>query len=50
MNDIKIDTWNHLGDIVFDLMRIAMDGNQHEFDNEKLGEHIAAEIWHYKKP
>jgi len=50
MNDIKIGTRNHLGDILLDLMRIAMDGDQHEFDNEKLGKHVAAEILHYKKP
>ena len=46
----QIDTRNHLGDILLDLMRIAMDGNQQEFHNEKLGEHVAAEIYHYKKP
>ena len=44
INYIKMDTRNHLGDIFLDLMRIAMDGDQHEFDNEKLGEHISAEI------
>ena len=50
MNNIKIYTRNHFEDILLHLMRIAMDGDQHEFDNEKLGEDIAAEIWHYKKP
>ena len=49
MNNIKIDRRNHLGDILLDLMRIAMDGDQQEFDNDKVGEHVAAEIWHWKK-
>ena len=26
-----------------------MYGDEHEFDYETLGEHAAAEIWHYKK-
>ena len=46
----QIDTRDHLGEILLDLMRIVMDGDKHEFDNEKLGAHIAAKIWHYKKP
>ena len=50
MNNITIDTRNYLGDILLDLMRIAMDGDQQEFDNDKFGEHVAAEIWHCKKP
>ena len=50
MNDIKIYTRNPLENILLHLMRIVMDGDQHEFDDEKLGEDIAAEIWHYKKP
>ena len=49
MNDIKTDTRNRLGDILLDFMLIAMYGDEHEFDYEKLGEHVAAEIWHYKK-
>ena len=49
MNDIKNDSRNRLGDILLDLMLIAMYGDEHEFDYEKLGEHVAAEIWHYKK-
>ena len=50
MNDIKIYTRNHLEDVLLHSMRIAIDGNQHEFENEKLSEDIAAEIWHYKRP
>ena len=49
MNDIKTDTRNRLGDTLLDLMLIAMYGDEHEFDYETLGEHVAAEIWHYKK-
>ena len=45
----QIDAQNHLGDILLDLMRIAMDGDQQEFDNEKLGEHVSDEIYHNKK-
>jgi len=26
-----------------------MYGDEHEFDNETFGEHLAAEIWHYRK-
>ena len=46
MNNITIYTRNYLGDILLDLMRIAMDGDQQEFDNDKFGENVAAEIWH----
>ena len=50
MNDIKTDTRNRLGDILLDLMPIAMYGDEHEFDYETLGGYVAKEIWHYKKP
>lgn len=49
MNDIKTDTRNRLRDILLDLMLIAMYGDKHEFDYEKLGEHVADKIWGYKK-
>ena len=49
MNDIKTDTRNRLGDILLDFMLIAMYGDEHESEYEKLGEHVAAEIWNYKK-
>ena len=49
MNDIKTDTQNRLGDILLDLMLIAMYGDEHEADYEILGGHVAKEIWHYRK-
>jgi len=30
-------------------MLIEMYGDEHDFDYETLGEHVFAEIWHYKK-
>ena len=40
----KMTPETRLGDILLDLMLIAMYGDEHEFDYEKLGEHVAAEI------
>ena len=49
MNDIKTDTRNRLGNILIDLMLIAMYGDEHNFDYETLGAQVADEILHYKK-
>ena len=45
----KMTPETSLGDILLDLMLIAMYGDEHESDYEKLGKHVAAETWHYKK-
>ena len=50
MNDIKSDTRDRLGDILVDLMFIAMYGDSFEFDYDTLGAYVAKEIWKYKKP
>ena len=39
----KMTPETRLGDILLDLMLIAMYGDEHESDYEKLGKHIAAE-------
>ena len=49
MNDIKTDTRNRLGNILIDMMLIAMYGDEHNFDYETLDAQVADEIWHYKK-
>ena len=50
MNDIKSDVRNRIGNSLIDLMLISMYGDEYEFDYEILGEYVAENIWHYKKP
>ena len=50
MNGIKNDTRDRLGDILVDLMFIAIYGDSFEFDYDTLGAYVAKEIWKYKKP
>ena len=50
MDFIKSDVRNRLGNILYDLMLIAMYGSDHEFDYTTLGAHVAKEVWGYKKP
>ena len=46
MNDIRSDSRNRLGDTFFDLMLIAMYGDEHNIDHHSvLGELVASEVW-----
>ena len=49
MNFIKNDVRNRLGEVLYDLMLIAMYGSDHEFDYDLLGAYVASEFWGYKK-
>ena len=42
-------TQNCIGDILLELLLISMYFDEHEFDYETLVEHVAEEIWQYKK-
>ena len=35
---------------LIDLMLISVYGDEHEFDYKIVGEYVAENIWHYKKP